>query len=159
MTSCLGPWHSSTYPLGPTSRFLLFSPPPSPPPPPLFASRVYTARGRERGRTHTRGEVKIHARFTRAIRMHLCQPWRMLRVSVGVTSLWVNFLSYEEDWMKLKVIDGGYTHGWWNVEFSCGVVVGSDGIFRIFVPMSRQFCRLCYVRCIEESSWELFLGI
>lgn len=44
--------------------------------------------------------------------------------------------------MKLKVIDGGYTHGWWNVEFSCGVVVGSDGIFRIFVPMSRQFCRL-----------------
>lgn len=29
---------------------------------------------------------------------------------VGVTSPRVNFLSYDEDWMKLKVIDGGYTY-------------------------------------------------
>lgn len=159
MTSCLGPWHSSTYPLGPTSRFLLFSPPPSPPPP-LSSPLAFTPRegGREGELTHVeklRYMRVLHARYG----CTCANRGERFERSVGVTSLWVNFLSYEEDWMKLKVIDGGYTHGWWNVEFSCGVVVGSDGIFRIFVPMSRQFCRLCYVRCIEESSWELFLGI
>lgn len=52
---------------------------------------------------------------------------------VGVTSPRVNFLSYDEDWMKLKVIDGGYTYVQVveRSNFLAEFVVGLD-IFRIF---------------------------
>ena len=157
MTSCLGPWHSSTYPLGPTSRFLLFSPPSLDllvHPPRLFASRVYTAREKERT-THPRGEVE---RYTRVLHGCTCANRGENGSRILVTSLWVNFLTYEEDWMKLKVIDGGYTYGTSNflLVFRVGLLLDWTGYIYIYIYILMMNWCSNFLHFVASKKWELF---